>query len=72
MSAPARDIEIVCRRCGSSYVCSSYRPIFNRTTEVWTDAEIAEATSAACPECGLEVRLTALLVDGSAFRVIGD
>jgi len=71
MSAPARDIEIVCRRCGSSYVCTSYRPTIHLTTEVWTAAEIGEATTATCPECGLEVRLTALVVDGSEFRVIG-
>ena len=72
MSSPARTIEIHCKGCGASYSSLSYRPAINLTTEDWTQEEIRESTTATCPECGLEVQLTALLVDGGEFRVLTD
>jgi hypothetical protein len=47
-----------------------YRPSINLSTEPWTDEEIHTSTTATCPECGLEVQLTALLVDGGEFRIL--
>ena len=63
---------MVCRRCRTAFTCSGYRPVINLTTETWTEAEVREATTGECPDCGLEARLTALLVDGAEFRLVHD
>ena len=72
MSSPAREIEIVCKGCGTTYTSPFYRPSINLSTEPWTDEEIHDSTTAICPECGLEVQLTTLLVDGGEFRVLDE
>ena len=70
MSSPARAIRILCRSCGETFTTFTYRPAINVTLEDWTPEEIRTATTATCPDCGLEVQLTALLVDGGKFRVL--
>lgn len=70
MSSPARQIQIHCKGCGTTYYSLSYRPIINLTTEEWTAQEVRASTTATCPECSLEVQLTALLVDGGEYRVL--
>lgn len=70
MTSPAREIRIVCRRCGATYSSTSYRPTINVTTEAWSEEEIRDATTATCPECGLVSRLTSLIIDGGEFRIV--
>ena len=70
MSSPAREIEVVCKGCGTTYLAPFYRPSINLTTEPGSEAEIRRATTATCPDCNLEVQLTALLVDGGEFRLL--
>ena len=72
MSSPPREIEIVCKGCGSTFTSMFYRPSINLSTEPWTDEEIHTSTTATCPDCGLEVQLTALLVDGGEFRILDE
>ena len=53
------------------YSMWEYWPCINVTIETWTEEEIRRATTATCPDCGVTVRLTALLVDGGTFRILG-
>ena len=61
MTSPPETIEVRCPRCGKLYE-TWYRPSINLTIEHWDDEDIDDATSATCPDCGLKVRLGALIV----------
>ena len=70
VSSPAREIDIVCKGCGGQFAAMFYRPSINISTEVWTKDEIRTSTTAKCPDCGVVVQLTALIVDGGEFRLL--
>ena len=64
MTSPAERVEVSCPGCGFEYEAFWRRSINLTLGEEWTEDEIREATTARCPECGLEVALATLVVDG--------
>jgi endogenous inhibitor of DNA gyrase (YacG/DUF329 family) len=58
-SLPER-VDVECPGCGHEYETWHRRSI-NLTIEPWAEEGIREATTARCPECGLEVELGTLL-----------
>ena len=72
MSSPAREVDIVCKGCVGQFAAMFYRPFINVSTEAWSEEEIHTSTTAKCPDCELTVQLTALIVDGGEFRLLGD
>ena len=65
MTSPAVRVGIECPGCRHEYQ-AWHRPSINLTLgEQWTEEEIEQATSAVCPECGLEVELETLVIEAA-------
>jgi hypothetical protein len=62
VTSPPVQVLLVCPACGETYL-GWYRPSINTWLEDWSDAEIAEATSARCPACGHRTPLEAMVFD---------
>lgn len=62
MTSPPKQIAIECPRCGHEYR-DWHRPSINLGLDDLDPAEIEEATTVRCPQCGTTVDLDSLFVE---------
>ena len=63
MTSPPTRITVDCSRCGAEYEAWD-RPSINLELDDFDDAEIEEASTARCPDCGATVNLDPFIVEG--------
>jgi hypothetical protein len=58
-------VEVICPACGDEYD-AWYRSSINLSLgDEWTEEQIRKATTARCPQCGIEVALGALIIEST-------
>jgi DNA-directed RNA polymerase subunit RPC12/RpoP len=64
LTSPAERVRIVCPACGHEYEALHRSSINTTLGEEWTEEDLRAATHARCPDCGLEVELATLIMEG--------
>ncbi len=71
MTTPPEEITVECPECGEVYR-DWYRASLNLDLDDFDEAYIGEASTATCPACGHQVRVSNLIVEEGGRWVLGD